>query len=155
MSAISNSSPLIAFAEIQQLDLLPRLFESVWIPPAVAAEIRPSLPALPDWLDVRRLRRPMPSALQKRALGSGEREAVALSLELQPRWVILDDLAARRTAAALALPVIGTVGVLVKAKEARLIPAIRPTLDRLAAGRFFLGEELYRDVLRAVGENSD
>jgi predicted nucleic acid-binding protein len=38
LAVVSNSSPLIAFAAIQQLSLFPALFESVLIPPAVALE---------------------------------------------------------------------------------------------------------------------
>jgi predicted nucleic acid-binding protein len=42
---VSNSSPLIALARIQRLDLLPALFESILIPPAVSREIEPSIPS--------------------------------------------------------------------------------------------------------------
>ena len=155
MPVVSNSSPLIALAEIRQLGLLQQLFGSVWIPSAVVAEIAPSLPRRPDWIEIKELTRPIPPVLLRRTLGSGERETLALALESEPRWVILDDFAARRAAMALALPVIGTLGVLVRAKEAKLIDAIRPYVDELAAGRFFVGEELYRDLLRSVGEALD
>jgi len=49
---VSNSSPLIALAGIQRLDLLPAIFESILIPPAVAREIAPSIPVLPSWLRI-------------------------------------------------------------------------------------------------------
>ena len=45
MLVVSDASPLIAFASIEQLDLV-SLFQSVLIPPAVAFEIAPSIPAL-------------------------------------------------------------------------------------------------------------
>jgi predicted nucleic acid-binding protein len=67
MAVVSNSSPLIAPAEIKQLDLLRRLFESVWIPRAVAAEVAPSLPTRPDWIAIRELAQPVPSAVLSRA----------------------------------------------------------------------------------------
>ena len=66
--------------------------------------------------------------------------------------MILDDLPARRIAAALELPVIGTLGVLVAAKEAGFIRSIRPHMDELAKRRFFISDDLYRDLLKAVGE---
>ena len=69
MAVVSNSSPLIALAEISQLDLLHRLFESVWIPHAVAAEVAPSVPTLPDWVAIREFAEPIPSALLGRAIG--------------------------------------------------------------------------------------
>ena len=152
MAAISNSSPLIALAEIEQLDLLQRLFDSVLIPPAVAAEVSPSLTSLPTWIEIKQLVQPIPAAVIRRALGPGEREALALALELRPRRVILDDLPARRIATALELPVIGTLGVLIAAKEAGFIRAIRPYVDKLARGSFFISDELYRQLLVAAGE---
>ena len=50
-----NSSPLIALVAIDRLPLLPALFESVFIPPAVAFEVRSVLPALPGWLRLQNL----------------------------------------------------------------------------------------------------
>lgn len=60
MVVVSNSSPLIAFADIDQLNLLPAIFDSILIPPAVAAEIAPSIPDLPPWLLVEDLKQPLP-----------------------------------------------------------------------------------------------
>jgi len=39
MKAVSNTGPLIALAKVDRLDLLPRLFEMVEIPPAVHREL--------------------------------------------------------------------------------------------------------------------
>jgi predicted nucleic acid-binding protein len=86
------------------------------------------------------------------ALGSGEREALAMALESRPSHVILDDLPARRLALKLGVPLIGTLGILVAAKESGLIITIRPHLDMLAKRRFFMSEELYREFMAAAGE---
>ena len=51
--------------------------------------------------------------------------------EVQARAILLDDDPARKLAVQLGLPVIGTAGVLVLAKERQLIPAVRPCLDAL------------------------
>jgi uncharacterized protein len=152
VAVASNSSPLIALAEISQLDLLHRLFESVWIPPAVAAEVAPSLPTLPGWIAIRELTEPIPSALLRRAIGRGEREALALALEASPDYVILDDRPARRAAAALGLPLIGTLGVLVRAKQRGLVGSIRPHVDALRDSGFFISDDLYRDLLEDANE---
>lgn len=60
MVIVSNSSPLIALADIDQLNLLPDIFDSILIPPAVAAEIAPSIPDLPGWLHVQSLKQALP-----------------------------------------------------------------------------------------------
>ena len=81
MSTVSNASPLIALAAIGQLPLLPGLFGSITIPPAVAAEIAPSIAARPGWLDVQPLAHGQPTQIERSGLGAGEREALSLGLE--------------------------------------------------------------------------
>jgi predicted nucleic acid-binding protein len=152
VAVVSNSSPLIALARIQRLDLLPAIFESVFIPPAVAREIAPSIPALPTWLRIQ-VASVLPLApLLRRRLGAGEREALALAIELRADWIILDDLPARRSAEANGLNVIGTLGMLIRAKRGGLLKSIRPELDALLRTAFFLSAQLYDQVLQAAGE---
>ena len=52
MPTVSNSSPLIALVSIGRLKLLPALFHSISIPPAVASEIAPAIRDRPAWLQV-------------------------------------------------------------------------------------------------------
>ena len=47
---------------------------------------------------------------------------------------------------------IGTLGTLVTAKRKGLLKSIRPELDGLRATSFFLGPQLYDDLLRLAGE---
>ena len=152
MAVVSNSSPLIALARIQRLDLLPVIFESVLIPEAVAREIAPSIPVPPTWLRIQGPNVAPPASLLRRRLGDGEREALALAIELKADWIILDDLPARRSAEATGLNVIGTLGTLVTAKRAGLLKSIRPELDALLRTSFFLSPQLYDKLLQAAAE---
>jgi uncharacterized protein len=149
---VSNSSPLIALVRIQRLDLLPAIFESVLIPLAVAREIAPSIPVLPIWLSMQAPNAMPPASSRRRRLGDGESEALALAIELQADWIILDDLPARRSAEATGVNVIGTLGMLITAKRTGLLKSIRPELDALLRTSFFLGSELYDELLRLAGE---
>ena len=155
MAVVSNSSPLIAFAAIGQLSLLPAIFQSILIPPAVAVEITPSIPALPSWLHVEDLKQPLHGLVLQRSLGAGEREALALAIETRAERILLDDLPARGIARMLNLSVTGTVGVLLVAKRHGLIPRVRPCLDALVKESFFIGPGLYDDVLHLAGEFDD
>jgi len=152
VAVVSNSSPLIAFAAIEQLNLFPALFGSVLIPPVVALEIGPSIPTRPPWLRVERLRMQLPDAVLRRSLGDGEREALAMAVEIQAERILLDDRPARRVALELNLLVTGTAGVLLVAKRHGLIPRVRPCLDALIEKSFFIGSDLYDDVLHLAGE---
>jgi predicted nucleic acid-binding protein len=59
---------------------------------------------------------------------------------------------ARRYARLLNLTLTGTLGVLLKAKETGLLPAVAPVLDRLQKQRFRLDAETRQAVLRLAGE---
>jgi predicted nucleic acid-binding protein len=149
---VSNSSPLIALARIQRLDLVPAIVQSVLIPPAVAREIAPSLPALPRWVSVQ-VPTGQPSELtSSRRFGDGEREAIALAVELRAKAILIDDRPARRVAEAAGLTVIGTLGLLLEAKRTGHIDTVRAELDKLLETSFFLGPELYDGLLRLAGE---
>jgi predicted nucleic acid-binding protein len=151
MAIVSDSSPLIALEQIGQLNLLRQLFQTLLIPEAVASETRHSVGPR-SWIEQRALSRPLLVETLSPALGPGEREAVSLGAEMQAEAVLLDDEAARRIAARLGLPVLGTAGVLLLAKQRNLIPAVKPHLDALVATRFFLGPQLYELILSRAGE---
>lgn len=97
MLVVSDSSPLIALAAIDHLPLLPALFDTVLVPPAVALETGRAIPYPPAWLRTRSLEAPLPAAVQPSVLGDGEREAIALALETDAARIVLDDLPARRS----------------------------------------------------------
>ena len=151
MSAVSNSSPLIALEKIGQLGLMRALFSPVIIPPAVARETAPTV-ALPPWITVQPLTRPLEPKTMRPTFGPGEREAISLSLEIRATRTILDDEPARRLARQLGLSVIGTLGILLAAKRKGLLNAIRPHLDDLLRTNFFIGPELYERLLLVAGE---
>jgi predicted nucleic acid-binding protein len=149
---ISNSSPLIALTQIGRLDLLRRLHTRISIPPAVAREVAPAVAALPDWVVIQQLAHPLQPSTVSGSIGPGEREVISLGLELGAALLILDEQPARRLATSLGLRVIGTVGLLMAAKQRGLLTKIRPELDRLLAVRFFMDQNLYDRVIAQAGE---
>jgi predicted nucleic acid-binding protein len=148
--AVADSSPLIVFWQINRLELLPRLFAEIAVPTEVSREVAPSLGALPPW--IREIPAPAPPA-EALDLHAGEREAIALALGLATEFVILDDLAGRHVAARLGLDVIGSAGLLLRAREFGLIQSVRPDLDAMVAAGLYLSRRLYHEVLIAAGEH--
>ena len=67
----SDSSPLIALTQIGRLDLLPALFTTVIIPPAVARETARTV-TLPARVRVRPLARAIDPRVVRAGLGPGE-----------------------------------------------------------------------------------
>lgn len=151
-AVVADTSPLIALQQIGHLSLLEQLFTQIHIPPAVAREAAPSLPQLPSWIVVRDIAQPIGSEILRASLGPGESEALSLALELKADLVVLDERPGRRLALGLGLRVVGTAGVLLNAKRAGLIPAVRPLLEQLLQVGFRMSDALRDHLLADAGE---
>ena len=148
---VSNSSPIIALADLHRLEFLFELFGEISVPPAVIVETVTAAP-LPQWIQEVELRQPLGLHIGFVGLGPGESEAIRLALETHPPWLILDDRPARRLAISLGIPVIGTLGILLAAKRKGLLTALQPILDELMQTGFFVAPALYRQVLADADE---
>ena len=84
-------------------------------------------------------------------LGLGESQVIEHSIG-GSRWAVLDDRAARRAAAAHNVPVIGTLGIVLRSKQKRLIESARPLVSELVAAGMFLDDEFANRILASVGE---
>jgi uncharacterized protein len=85
-------------------------------------------------------------------LGPGEAAAISLAKRLAARFVLLDERKARRIAVSEGLAVVGTLAVLVRAKDRGLLAAIKPHIETMQAqGRRF-SEALIAQTLQAAGE---
>jgi len=153
VTVVSNSSPLIALHHLGQLDLCATLFGTVLIPPAVSRETFQTR-LQPSWIEERPLAQPFSALVLRGRLGAGEREAIALAMELNAQLLLMDDAAGRRTAVSVGLHVVGTFGILLRAKERQLIATVKPLIDRLLAFGFHADEDLVAEVLRVAGEGA-
>ena len=124
---------MIALEQIRQLELLQSLFTEIVIPDQVAVETVASVQPR-SWIRKQSLPLPLLPAVERPGLGPGEGEAICLAIEVKADAIVLDDDPARKLATELGLRVIETAGVLILAKERKLIPAVRPCLDALMVG---------------------
>lgn len=149
---VSNASPLIALARIGRLDLMPRLFQQVLVPPAVGREVGAGI-LQADGVVERQLGRPIDPRVGAARLDAGESEAISLALELPADQIALDEEPVRRLARGLGLPLIGTLGILLAAKQRGAIPAIKPLVTALVDTGFRLDGWLQEFVLAEAGED--
>jgi predicted nucleic acid-binding protein len=149
---VIDSSQLIVFQRIEQFDLLCALLRPVYIPPAVRREVFGAADPLPEWIEERQLIQPLASQIVASRLGPGESEAIALALELRATELVLDDLAARRLAQSLHIAVIGSAGLLLRAKTKGLIPEVRPLMEAMQRAEFHISARVYAGILAAAGE---
>lgn len=160
MIVVSDTSPLIAIAHLELPIVLERLFTSVLIPPAVHAEFlrfdsERFRTVMSDWafISIASPRDQQTVERLSRQLDPGESEALALAIEVQPDAVLVDETLGRRVALSLGLPVVGTLGVLLRAKAAKLVTGVGPLMVRLRTElQFRISDPLARDVLRRAGE---
>lgn len=147
--AVLDASPLITFQQTGRLELLRGLFDRALVSAEVAREVAPSLGALPSWIEVRPAAA-IPSI--SRMLGLGERAAIALALQLSAEFIVLDDLSARMVATELGLTVIGSLGLLVRAKERGLIGEVRPLMAAMTSHGLYTSDALRHHILALAGE---
>jgi predicted nucleic acid-binding protein len=134
-------------------DHLPDLYGDVYVPPAVIAELKhPNCPVsswacrLPNWVSVATPR----SISSESSLDLGEREAIALAIELGAERVLMDELQGRRAALAAGLKVAGTLAVILDGAQVGLFDG-ETAITKLAATNFYATPELLeqvRDLLR-------
>jgi predicted nucleic acid-binding protein len=145
---VCNSSCFIALDRINRLDLLRDSFQKIIIPPAVAKEIDLKL----DWVAVQSVQNTSVIPILQTQIDAGESEAIALALELVDVFMLLDDKKARRIAKQLDLQVIGTIGLILRAKRIGLLNEVKPILEELQITEFRIRETLYREALRLANE---
>ena len=158
-AAVVNASPVIFLAGAGRLELLREAGDTVVVPSAVAREIgahgpaEPAARALADapWLEV--VDAPeVPPRVLRWDLGAGESAVLAWALAHAGCQAVVDDLAARRCAAALGVPVRGTLGLVLVAKRRGRIPAARPVVEELRRGGMYLSDAVLDAALTLVGE---
>lgn len=153
---IINTGPLITLARIDSLDVIGQLPYELICPDAVRRELdegeAEGYPRIaPDWLSVRSLAAP-PAGVALAALDLGEAAVIQLALEMGVSTVAIDEWKGRRAATASGLKIIGTLGLLGRAKLLGLVPAIKPLIGKAMKEGIRYHPDLIRSVLEAVGE---
>ena len=159
MPVVSNTSPLLNLAIIDQLNLLPQQFDQVYIPIAVVEELRldTSLPGVrrikqgmeSGWLVLRDLSDQNIATALERDLDHGEAQAIALALQLGQPIVLIDEHEGRSIAKTMALRPVGVLGILLRAKVLGHISEIKPNLLALQqeAG-FYIADKLFTSIMQ-------
>lgn len=161
MIVVSNTSPIMNLAVINQLTILRMLYGKIIIPEAVLHELFSVVPEIFNpstiqtfpWIEKRNPENKLLAKSLKLELDDGEAEAVAMAIELKSGLLLLDERKGRRVASRFDLDYIGLIGSLVEAKNKKVIPSVKPVLDDLIAkAGFWISKNLYTRVLQETGE---
>jgi predicted nucleic acid-binding protein len=140
------------------LGLLERLFDSVVVPETVYHEaIRPDkkqAQALKIFLQGRVRQVNMQTYVFLDAFAdAGETEAMLLYKQLSADKLLIDDRRGRKVAKINQISTIGSLGVLLAAKERGLVVAVAPLLRKIEQSDIYLSPNLVATVLELAGEN--
>ncbi len=161
MSVVSDAGPLIGLAEIDHFGLLRKLFGRLYVPTAVYHEVvvegkgRPGAEEVETavqegWLEVMEVQESVALVLLKVDLDDGEAESLILAGERGAALLLMDERKGRIRAKAMGLPLTGTVGVLILAREKGIELDLQAALDALRNKGFRMSDELYKTVLEGM-----
>ena len=156
---IVNTSPIFYLHRLGLLQILNRLYGDVTIPEAVRDESEKGreqgedVPQLENYAWIQIMNVDMPEYLKLIVdLGLGESEVLAIATNHPSALVVLDDKLARRIAKMQGFRLTGTAGVLLRAKEKGLIPALKPVIEKLMDLNFRLKPDLVDTIIELAGE---
>ena len=159
MILVADCSALIALSACQQLALLEKLFETVVVPEAVYYEATVSYKK-----EAQQLKVYLQNKVHKVDMNNyvfldgfsdiGETEAMLLYKQLSADKLLIDDKRGRKIAKLNNIRIIGSLGILLIAKEKGLIDEIYPLLQCIEKAGIHLSVELVETVLDLAGERS-
>lgn len=155
---VINASPLILMGKLGRLDLFQKLAPQLIVPSAVIKEISAGVcdtttQKTIDWaVQFAVPNNDVPASILSWDIGAGESQVITYCLSSN-RTAVLDDGAARSAAKAHQVQLLGSLGIILRAKASGLIPAARPLIEQLVACGSYLSVDLVSAALHKVGES--
>ena len=146
---ISDTSCFILLSNIGELNLLRLLYKQIITTTEIAQEFGENLP---DWVEVVSVSDKTKQELLEMQVDKGEASAIALALESENPFLIIDDNKARKLAHNLKINHTGTIGVIIAAKRKGIIESIKPILEKIKATNFRISADLELQALLQAKE---
>jgi|LauGreDrversion4_2_1035121.scaffolds.fasta_scaffold502729_1 predicted nucleic acid-binding protein len=143
-----DTSSLIILNKINALDLLNKIYSNVIITNYIQLELNE---AIPSWISVELTYNIDQSFLKNFNLGLGETSIIINAIK-NNGFLIIDDLKARKIATTLRLRFTGSIGILIIAKELKLIDSVKYYLENIQETNFRLSDALINKVLEITNE---
>lgn len=146
---ITDTSCFITLEKIGAFEVLHQSFKNIVTTPEIQQEFGSELPS---WVEIRPVQDVTLQEVFKETVDAGEASAIALAMETSNAILIVDDLKGRKLASRMALNYMGTLGLLLKAKEYGVILAVKPYIDKIQATDFRLAPALVNLILEKTNE---
>ena len=156
---VVDTSPWIALSTCKSTVLLKSIYTEVYIPEGVKKEIQEGgkrgigVKELNSsrWIRIEKIKDPAKIELLYE-LDRGEAEVLVLAKEKGINYVLIDEKVARAAAQTLGLKVIGTLGLLLKAKKMGKIPSIKTFIEKMMNKGIWIEEKIIMEILETSGE---
>jgi predicted nucleic acid-binding protein len=161
MIVIADTSVLLNLALVGQIQLLRVLFGTIVIPVPVKDEFerlaattgRFAGLVLPEWVRVDTAAQTVMDDEILQQLDPGEAAAILLAVKLHADAVLMDESEGRAIAQARGLRTIGILGILIQARQAGHLAAVRPVIEALRSkAKFRLSDALVDHALAMCQE---
>ena len=146
---ISDTTCLIALERIGKLHILKDTFTEILTTQEVSEEFGKQFP---DWISIKKVENLGQQIELEKILDKGEASAIALSLETPNSILIIDEKKGRAIATEYHLKIIGTLKVLLKAKEKGCIPSVKEIIKQLEQSNFWFSKPLVESRLKEAHE---
>ena len=158
---VADAGPLIIFGRTCGIGVIRAVVDDILLPPAVVAECTAQL-TLPGAVAIRKAIEdglltvldavPVSGVGQDLLLlDEGEKEAITAAQARQCP-VLMDEAIGRSVAKKLGVQSIGSLGILLAAKQRRVIPVVAPIIEAWRAGGYYLSDRLVVEFLNRAGE---
>ncbi len=145
---IADTSCLIIYDKIYRLEILQHTFADLIVTDEVAKEFG----ELPDWITVQQIANKDQYLELAKDLGKGEASSITLALEFNDSLLIIDERKGRKVAEEMKIEIIGSLGVLIKAKEKGVIKSVKEILNLIDKTNFRISESIKEKVLKKASE---
>ena len=146
---ISDTSCLIALDRIDYLHILRETFNHILTTPEIEQEFGQKLP---DWIHIQKNKDDNKKRELEISVDKGEASAIALALEIRNCTLIIDEKKGRELAKKLHIDIIGTLKVILLAKQKGIIPRVKPLIEQLQRDNFRLAKNIVNQIIKESGE---
>jgi predicted nucleic acid-binding protein len=146
---ISDTSCLIALSRIEKLDISQKTFNTILTTPQVAEEFAQPLP---PWIILKEISNHSRFKEIHLLLDEGEASAITLAIETKDSVLVIDEKKGRKIARELDLEIIGTLRILLLAKQKGIIPAVKPLIETLHQCNFRFSKSIVEEILKEANE---
>lgn len=145
---IADTSCLILYEKIERIDILEKIFPEL----IVSKEVLEEYGILPQWITVKQVANRSIYRMLTKSLGKGEASSIALAYELENSLLIIDEKKGRNIAKSMNVHIIGSIGILLKAKEKGVINSVKDILRLIDLTDFRISKRIREFVLLKAGE---